>query len=323
MGLALAAAIAAVASWLHSLPVIGTLSSLILAIALGITVRNTVGVPAIAQPGITFALKKVLRLAIILLGLQLSLTQVAQVGARGLLVVVTTLVATFLFTQWAGRQLGVDRKLAQLIAAGTSICGASAVLAANVVTEGSDEDAAYAVAMVTVFGSVAMFLYPLLPAILHLSPQAFGLWAGSSIHEIAQVVAAAFQDGKGAGDIATITKLTRVMMLAPVVLTLGLASAARRKEGGARFDVRTLQIPWFVLGFVALIVVNSFDVIPHALRAAIVNVNQFLLALSLAAMGLETSVAKLRREGLKPFLLGAAAWLFIAVFSLALVRTLT
>ncbi|MDE2573087.1 MAG: YeiH family putative sulfate export transporter [bacterium] len=323
-GLALTAAIAALAVWLHGFSPLGALSPLILAIALGTLVRNTIGTPAIAQPGVTFSLKRVLRLAIVLLGLQLSLVQVAQVGARGLIIVIGSLVATFLFTQWAGRRLGIDRRLAQLIAAGTSICGASAVIATNVVTEGRDEDVAYAVAMVTVFGGTSMFLYPLLPGVLHLSPQAFGVWAGASIHEIAQVVAAAFQDGKTAGEIATISKLTRVMMLAPVIVTLGmLAVSSRRKdEDGGAFDLRAVPIPWFVLGFVVLIVVNSFDVIPQTLRAAVVSGNQFLLALALAAMGLETSVAKLRREGLRPFVLGALAWIFIAAFSLALVRAL-
>ncbi len=178
-----------------------------------------------AKPGVGFSLRRLLRFGIILLGFQLTISQVIEVGSRGFLIIAATLAATFVFTVWMGKLLGVDRKLAQLIAAGTSICGASAVIATNTVTNAHDEDVAYAVACVTVFGSVAMFTYPLLPGLLHLDPHAFGLWTGASVHEIAQVVAAAFQDGKAAGEFGTIAKLSRVMLLAPVVIALGLLAA--------------------------------------------------------------------------------------------------
>jgi uncharacterized integral membrane protein (TIGR00698 family) len=229
------------------------------------------------------------------------------------------LVSTFLFTVWLGRRLGVDGKLAELIAAGTSICGASAVIATNTVTQGRDDQVAYAVACVTVFGSLAMFLYPLLPVALHLGPHAFGLWAGSSIHEIAQVVAAAFQNGKESGDLATIAKLSRVMMLAPVVLTLGFLARWRRPEGrGAARGAAPL--PWFVFGFIALIGLNSVVALPPVVQSRVVELTTFLLSVALAAMGLETDIGKLKAEGLRPLLLGAGAWLFIASFSLLLVK---
>ena len=207
-----------------------TFSPMILAIVIGIAFHNLVGTPAWAKPGVTFSLRRLLRIAIILLGLQLTITQVIEVGGRGIGIIAATLLATFAFTVWMGQLLGVDRKLAQLIAAGTSICGASAVIATNTVTNAHDEDVAYAVACVTVFGSVAMFTYPLLPGLLHLDPHAFGLWSGASIHEIAQVVAVAFQDGQKAGQFGTIAKLSRVMLLAPVVIALGLIAARRRRK---------------------------------------------------------------------------------------------
>ena len=321
LGVILTSAVAGAAAWLHSLPIIGAFSALILAIVLGMIVRNTVGVPAAARPGVSFALKRVLRLAIVLLGLQLSFTQVGQVGGRGVAVVAATLVATFCFTTWLGRKLGVDRKLTQLIAAGTSICGASAVIATNVVTEGADEDVAYAVACVTVFGSFSMFLYPLLPHLLGLTPIAFGLWTGASIHEVAQVIAAAFQDGQVSGQFATISKLTRVMLLAPTVLILGVLAARGKSEGG-KFDVKKAPIPWFVLGFVAMIGFNTLNILPSHVKEMMIAANQFLLAVSLAAMGLETSVKKLKEKGAKPLLLGAGAWLFISAFSYGLIRLL-
>jgi uncharacterized integral membrane protein (TIGR00698 family) len=316
-GLAIAGGLAAAAFALRSLPGVATFSPLILAILLGMGFHNVLGTPAQAKAGIKFSLRRILRFAIIMLGLQLTAAQVAEVGATGMAIIVATLVSTFLFTKWFGRVLGVDAKLAELIAAGTSICGASAVIATNTVTNARDEDVAYAVACVTVFGSIAMFAYPLLPALLHLTPKAYGLWTGASIHEIAQVVAAAFQDGKLAGEFGTIAKLSRVMMLAPVVLSLSYFARHRRKsdEAAAR-----PPLPWFVLGFIALVVLNSIVTIPPSAKSFIVPATTFLLSVALAAMGLETDIRKLKAEGLKPLLLGLAAFLFIAGFSLALVH---
>ena len=259
-------------------------------------------------------------LAIMLLGLQLTAQEIAEVGVAGVAVIAATLIATFVVTKGLGRLIGVDRKLAELIAAGTSICGASAVIAVNTVTDAHDEDVAYAVACVTIFGSIAMFLYPALPGVLHLAPRAYGLWSGASIHEIAQVVAAAFQAGKEAGGYGTIAKLTRVTMLAPVVITLGLLASGRGHHQGPGATRRNAPMPYFVLGFIALVIVNSLIVVPPGLKAWIVPGTTFLLSLALAAMGLETDIRMLRAKGLRPLLLGALSWLFIAGFSLTLVE---
>jgi uncharacterized integral membrane protein (TIGR00698 family) len=284
---------------------------------LGMAVHNLIGTPAFCRAGVKFALRRVLRLAIMLLGFQLTLAQVLAVGGAGLVVVVMTLSASFLFTVWLGRRLGVDAKLAQLIGAGTAICGASAAIAANTVAEGSDEDVAYAVACVTVWGSAALLALPALAAPLHLGAHAFGLWAGASIHEIAQVVAAAFQEGREAGELAMIVKLSRVMLLAPLILAMGFALRHRRAPGAPRASA---PFPLFVLGFIAVIALNRLAPLPPATGHAVAQVTTFLLSLALAAMGLETDARKLRAKGLRPLLLGAGAWLFIAGFSLLLVE---
>lgn len=320
-GLLMASVVAASAYWLRELPGMTTFSPLILAILIGTAFHNFIGTPTIAKPGVAFSMRRLLRLGIILLGFQLTVSQIIEVGQRGFLIIAATLATTFLFTIWMGRLLGVERKLAQLIAAGTSICGASAVIAANTVTNGDDEDVAYAVACVTIFGSVAMFAYPLLPTLLHLDPHAFGLWTGASVHEIAQVVAAAFQDGKTAGEFGTIAKLSRVMLLAPTIITLGLlASGNSTPRNPASTATARPPMPWFVLGFVAVVGLNSLITIPAADRALIVTVTTFLLAVALAAMGLETDIRKLTARGIRPALLGALAFLFIASFSLALIK---
>src|SRR5580693_1082805 len=216
---------------LHTLPQLAAVSALMIAIVLGMLVRNTVGLPAACAPGIRFSLRRILRFAIVLLGFQLSARQIAEVGGMGFLVVAVTLAAAFCFTIWLGRRLGVDGKLAELIAAGTSICGASAIVATNAVTEGTDEDVAYAIAVVTLFGCASMLLYPLGDVLMHMPAHAYGLWAGASIHETAQVLAASFQGGAVSGRIGAVTKLSRVMLLAPVVL--GLGWAARRRDDAA------------------------------------------------------------------------------------------
>ena len=330
---------------LHTLPQLAAVSALMIAIVLGMLVRNTVGLPAACAPGIRFSLRRILRFAIVLLGFQLSARQIAEVGGMGLFVVAVTLAAAFCFTTWLGRRLGVDRKLSELIAAGTSICGASAIVATNAVTEGSDEDVAYAIAVVTLFGCASMLLYPLGDALMHMPAHAYGLWAGSSIHETAQVLAASFQGGAVSGRIGAVTKLSRVMLLAPVVLGLGWAArrrddaasgkpddaaclkrgeAASLKRGGPAPSAkrRTIPVPLFLLGFIAAIGINSTAILPASATQLIVKADQFLLALSLGAMGLETSFRKVREAGLRPMLLGSGAWLFISAFSFALIRCL-
>src|SRR3569623_2024794 len=292
-GLFLTILVACAAYGVHSLPVVSTFSPLIIAILLGMIFHNVVGAPVSAKPGVTFSLRRILRFAIIMLGLQLTAMQIGEVGATGIAIIAVTLAATFLFTVWFGRIMSIDPKLAQLIGAGTSVCGASAVIATNTVTGAHDEDVAYAVACVTVFGSIAMFAYPTLGTLLHLDPRAYGLWTGSSIHEIAQVVAAAFQEGRQAGEFGTIAKLSRVMLLAPLVI---------------------------VLGVIAMIALNSIITIPPEAKSVIVSVTTFLLTMALAAMGLETDIGKLYAKGLRPLAVGATASIFISLFSLTLIK---
>jgi uncharacterized integral membrane protein (TIGR00698 family) len=316
-GVALTFAIAVVAVILRLIPGMATFSALILAILMGIAFQNLVGTPAVCRAGIKFSMRRILRFAIILYGLQLTLSQVASVGLVGFLAVSATLAATFLFTVRAGKLLGVEPKLAELIGAGTAVCGAAAVVATNTVTEGSEEDVAYGVACVTAYGTIAMFLYPLLPQLLHLDARGYGLWAGSSIHEVAQVVAASLQNGPVSGEFALIAKLTRVALLAPLVLSLGFLRA--RQKGSNRASA---PAPWFVFGFAAVVILNSLVTIPVGVKSELIQATPFLLAMATAAMGLETDIRKLMAKGIRPFLLGAIAWFFVAALALMIVKTI-
>lgn len=312
---------------------------MIIAISLGILVQNFLGVPRIFYSGTRFCLKRILKLSIILMGFRLSLGELQSVGLIGFILVSFTLISNFGFTLWMGKILKVKPKLVLLVAAGTSICGASAVVATNTAIEGSDEDMVYAVSLVTAFGTVFMLAYPLLASLFQLSPAAFGLWCGSSIHEFAQVVAAAFQNSSISGELATIFKLARVLFLLPVILVVGSFSINLKEE---RVDNETshndnfdnlnvnelapnscwkrLPIPWFVILFALLVVINSTSLFSESFRTVILDSNQILLTVSLAAMGLETKLSKLYLTGLKPFYLAALSSIFLSTLSLALIK---
>ncbi|MDD8023658.1 MAG: YeiH family protein [Paracoccaceae bacterium] len=314
-GLGLSFVLALAALGLQRALGVAGLSPLVLAMVGGMALRNLGWVPVAAQPGIQFTLKRILRAAIVLLGFQLTLTQLAAVGGRGVAVIVVTLGATFVFTKAMGRVIGVERRLAELIAAGTSVCGASAVIACNTVTRGSDEDVAYAIACVTVFGSLSMLLFPGLGGMLDLGATRYGLWAGATIHEVAQVVAAAFARGELAGQAGTVAKLSRVMLLAPLILSLGALATRRGSAAGGR-----APMPWFAFGFIAVVLLNSVIAFPPEWQARIATGTAFMLTMALAAMGLETDLRRLRHKGLRPLALGALAWVFISALGLGLVQ---
>jgi len=319
-GLLLTAMLAGLGTMLHTLPIIGVFSPLILSILLGAVFHNVIGTPQRAIAGIAVSLRRILRLGIVLLGAQFTASQVADIGVSGIVIIAASLMATVIFTKAMGRWLLVDTKLTELIAAGTAICGASAIIATNTITRARDEDVAYAVACITIFGSAAMVLYPLAGAALALSAHDYGLWSGASIHEIAQVMAAAFQRGPEAGEFATVAKLTRVMMLAPTILVLGWRIMQRTQGPGPGEPRRNAPpVPWFIVAFLALAGINSVITIGPSYQRPIAAAASFLIAMALAAMGLGTDFRKLIATGPRPMLLGAMATLFISAFSLALV----
>ncbi len=315
-GLLLTTLIAGIALGFDRLTDLHTLNPLLIAVLLGIGWRQWGVVPAAYRPGIKFAMKRVLRLAVILLGLRLSLAEVLAVGPWGLGLVTIGTVSTFYLTCWLGKCLGVNPRLAQLIAAGTSICGASAVVATNTVVEGSEEDMTYAIATITGFGTLAMLTYPLVGTLLQLSPSAFGIWCGASVHEVAQVIATAFQNGDLSGQVATVTKLSRVLLIVPIILSLGWQTHGPSQ---ANQPARPLPIPWFVLFFCLLVGVNSLGLVAAPIKAVVLSGNQVLLCMALVAMGLETNIASLTQLGLRPIYLGGLSWLFLAVISLSMV----
>lgn len=315
-GLAAAGAVAAAAFTLQRLPLASAVNPAILALLLGITLRGLWGRNDGWTPGLAAGTKSLLRGAVVLLGLQVTAGQILGLGFAGLSAILLSLAACFLFTLWLGARLGVAPALTHLIAAGTSICGASAIAAANSAVRGSEDDVAYAMATVTIFGTLAVVAMPAAAAWLDLPPYLYGLWTGISIHEVAQVAAAAFQRGAESGNAGIVAKLARVVCLAPVTLILMTALSARHADAGPR----RAPLPLFVAGFLLVAAVNSLGVIAPALADAGIALSRVLLAMALAALGLQTDLGRLRARGLRPLLLAAAAWLVLSGVSLLLIR---
>ena len=326
-GLALVAVLAAVAIALGTVGWFAStgISALTLAIVLGIFAGNTLypRVARSASGGVAFSKQTLLRLGIILYGLRLTFQDIAHVGIAGVAIDTLVLSSTFILSWWMGTRLfGLDRETALLIGAGSAICGAAAVMATEPVVRGRAEQVTVAVSTVVVFGTVAIFLYPALfhfinrNHLLAMSPVSYGIFAGSTIHEVAQVVAAGRSISEVAANTAVITKMVRVMMLAPflAVLSTVLARlAASGDAGGARGarQSRRIAIPWFAVGFIGVAAFNSLGVLPKSAVGAAVAFDTVILTMAMAALGLTTHVSAIRSAGIKPLALAAAlfAWL--------------
>lgn len=315
-GLLAAVVLALAAHALRFIPGVAKLSPLILAIVLGMAIGSTLRLPDRLAPGLAWTMRPLLRLGIVLLGLQITPAKLMTLGLGGFAVIAATLVATFLVTVRLGAWMGLRRELSELIAAGTSVCGASAVIAVNSVSNGSREDIAHAVAAVTLFGTASMLLMPALGPLFHLPAQAYGLWSGAAIHEIAQVVAAGFQRGQEAGEFATVAKLARVALLGPLVIALGFWRNRTAGKGADDASRGPVPFPWFVLGFLALVGFGGLVDLGPAVLGPIASLTTFLLAVALGAMGMMVDLRRLLREGWRPMALAAAAWLFVSGFSL-------
>ncbi len=319
-GVLVTVVLAIVATFISGLQIVKetvNFSPLIIAILLGVVIGNTVKFPETFKPGLTFSLKKILRIAIVFLGFRLTFQSVANVGIEGLILDTFILVSTFLLGVWISRRFfGLDPQMSYLIASGSSICGASAVLATAPVVKAEMHHAAMAVATVTIFGTIAMFVYPVVykaGLTLGFDDITYGLWTGATVHEVAQVVAAGFAVSEDAGNTATIAKLTRVMMLAPLLIALSYFLARKHTTHGTGVALRDIPIPYFVFGFIAMVGVNSMNVIPSEIVHYINVIDGFLLTVAMAAMGIETNINKIKGVGMKPIYVALIifAYLFI------------
>ncbi len=332
-GLILSAAIGAFGLLLGRIPWFSAhgLSALTLAILLGMVLGNTVyariGDPC--APGVNLSKQSVLRLGVVLYGLRLTLQDVGHVGLVGVAIDAVMLSSTFALAVFIGRRwLGLDRETAVLIGAGNAICGAAAVMATEPVVRARAEQVTVAVATVVVFGTLAIFVYPALFvlnthwALIPGGTNAFGVYAGSTIHEVAQVVAATRAIDPAVADTAVIAKMVRVMMLAPFLLLVSYGLSRRRgsaSPGNRRVWLKS--VPWFALGFVGVVLFNSLHWLPAPWVRAANDFDTVVLAMAMGALGLTTHAGAIRKAGLKPLVMALILFVWLVVGGAIVNRT--
>jgi len=345
MGLNLVLAVALISRFLHGLiaqPLLAkSISEILIAVLLGLYVGNAFPLNKQLRAGAKFALQRLLRLGIILLGLRLSLQDVAATGVNALLLVLACITLALTLAYLAGRLFRIPPKLAALIGVGTAICGNTAIIATAPVIEADEEEMGFAVATITLFGLLAVLVYPLIGSALALPQHAFGLWAGTAVNDTSQVVAVSTIYGDAALDTATVVKLTRNTLMAPLIVLFGLIyTRALKKPMGdqaaqaSRFDWKKI-IPGFVVGFLVMALLRTIGIAAGILPQSVGNpgdltaaaaflktvddLSKFLILMALAGVGLNTNLASLRRIGLKPLLVGTCVALLLAAVSLALI----
>lgn len=344
-GLALVLGVALVSRFLHGLlagSLLGkAISEILIAILLGLFVGTLVGHNPKLAPGISFSMKYILRFGIILLGLRLSLQDIAATGWQGLGLIAICVVLTLSLAWGAKRIFNITPRLAALIGVGTAICGNSAIIATAPVIEADEEEVSFAVATITLFGLLAVLVYPFLGRLIGLSEDVFGLWAGTAVNDTSQVVAVSAMYGDIAQNVATIIKLTRNVLMAPLIFVIGMVYQRMKgqpaeKGGSLHQRIKPGQIvPGFVIGFVVMALVRTVGVmmgflpqnvaLPGQLHMAarglvfVDSVSKFAILMALSAVGLNTQLASLKRIGIKPLLVGTVLALLLSIASLTLI----
>lgn len=296
-------------------------SPLVIAIVLGMFYGSTLRrhLPHEWTPGIQFVAKRILRLAIIFYGFRLTFQQVALVGLNGFVLDVLIVSLTLLIGIFVGvKLLKLDRDTSILISSGAAICGAAAVLATEGVLKSEPHKASVAVISVVLFGTIAMFLYPILQhsAWLGFNNTQYGIYAGATIHEVAQVLVAGATISSQTGTTAVIVKMTRVMLLAPALIVLGLFLVTKTQQKSKQKPTDT--IPWFAVIFIGVVAFNSLQLLPTGVVSIINQIDTFLLTLAMAALGIETNFTKIKHIGLKPLYLSLFLFIWLTVGGYAL-----
>lgn len=290
-------------------------SPMIIGIILGMIYANSLRnhLPETWVPGIQFCSKKILRLGIILYGFRLTFQDVVNVGIAGILIDAIVVTVTIIGGVYIGKLLKMDKDIALLTSVGSGICGAAAVLGAESTIQAKPYKTAVAVATVVIFGTISMFLYPIAyrSGILQLSPNEMGIYAGSTLHEVAHAVGAGNAMGEEISNVAIIVKMIRVMLLVPVLFVLGYWVATQVDKGNPSNTKGKIAIPWFAVGFLAVIGFNSFDLLPLGVVDTINYIDTFLLTMAMVALGAETSIDKFKKAGAKPFVLALILYVWL------------
>ena len=312
-GILLSFGIAAVSIFLGGLlPLIG---SSVLAIVFGIVLNNSMKLPAVFQEGLSYSGKKLLQYSIIFLGFSMSIGQVSETGISSLRISLITILIAYLAAYLAGRFFKMNRVLTILIGFGTAICGGSAIAAASPILEADEEEIALSISTIFFFNILAVFIFPFLGHLLQMSDAFFGTWAGTAINDTSSVVAAGYTFSPSAGDLATIVKLSRALMIVPACLIFAAYRYIKSKQSAQKTNLKQI-FPWFIAWFVLASLISSLGFLPAAVIPYTKFISQWLMAMALAAIGAKVSFKQFKQAGAAPLLTGAFAWFCVAVSSL-------
>ena len=325
-GVMLSVGVALLACWLESLLPIHLIGSAVIAMFIGMLLNYFLKDTKLFASGLKFTSKKILKFAIILLGLSLNITTILNVGKMSLTVMIFTLLTCFGGGYFIGKALGLNWKLSNLISAGTGICGGSAIAAIAPTIDADDNDVAYAMSATFLFDMAMIVLFPIMGRALGMTDQAFGIWAGTAVNDTSSVVATGYAFSEGAGDFATMVKLTRTLAIIPTVITFAfvqlrlkrkeaLANSQNGSELKANFSIKKI-FPWFILGFLAMSIVASVFSIPVTVVSGTKTASKFLMVCALAAIGLNTSFASMKKAGIRPMIHGFIISALVVVVAL-------
>ena len=325
-GIILSVGVALLACWLESLLPVHLIGSAVIAMFMGMILNHFLRNTKVFASGLKFTSKKILKFAIILLGLSLNITTILNVGKMSLTVMIFTLLTCFGGGYFIGKALGLNWKLSNLISAGTGICGGSAIAAIAPTIDADDNDVAYAMSATFLFDMAMIVLFPIMGQAIGMTDQAFGIWAGTAVNDTSSVVATGYAFSEGAGDFATMVKLTRTLAIIPTVITFAfvqlrlkrkeaLANSKNGNELKANFSIAKI-FPWFILGFLAMSIVASVFPIPAAVVSGTKSASKFLMVCALAAIGLNTSFSSMKKAGIRPMIHGFIISALVVVVAL-------
>ncbi|MGN7382941.1 YeiH family protein [Paenibacillus sp. SAFN-117] len=323
LGIGLTLIIALVAKYLAGFPFLSIMGQLVIAILIGIFWRATIGVPDRLIAGTNFSSKKLLRLGIILLGMRLNLIDIVHAGPKVFLMAIIVICFALTVVYGLARLFKVEKRLGILTACGTAICGAAAVVAIAPQIKAKDEETAIGAAMVAILGTLFTLIYTFMYPVIGLSDLGYGIFSGGTLHEIAHVIAASDPVGSEAVDMAVIVKLTRVALLVPVAILIGIwASRSEHSKGSSGTSWKSIPIPWFIVGFLIVSGINSLNIVSSDVAGVIVTVAYMLIAMAMAGLGLNVDLVTFRRLGMKSFAAGLIGSVLLSALGFGLVHLL-
>lgn len=273
------------------------------------------------KEGATFSGKKILQLSVVLLGFEMNIFRVLEVGKESLYVMAFTLTSAFFAAWFFGKILKIDRVTGILIGAGTSICGGSAIAATAPVVNANDKEIAHSISTIFLFNIAAVFVFPFLGHLFQMSDTGFGIWAGTAVNDTSSVLATSYSFSNESGKLATIVKLTRTLMIIPITFVLSIYMSKQSESGESKFSLAK-AFPYFVIGFVLTAILNTTELVPTSITKGLATLGKFFIVVAMVGIGLNTHLGQLIRNGLRPILLGFCCWVTLALTSLVVQHSL-